>query len=271
MRDDGDGPVHCPTRDEAVGSMDWLRDAKVQGKKPYEDPEYYGTEYEIRNMTLADFSREIGQGNFTIERAGGTFRMQGYVDMSGGNGTIDLEDMRGADVRIAVTFPGPVLSSENGRVDGRKVVFTPKLGDRLTIDVVAAASAKTSNSSAATVSPSESAPPPRSAGESPKATRSATAESPDAEARQTPASARPAGAKFPGAQSHPDAEFAGALTPAGASPATPSLSPVAREAMPEPASSMREWAPGAAAVLAALVAAAAVTTYARRARRGEAT
>lgn len=109
-------------------------------QQPYADDEYTGTEVTFLDMPLADFDAGATGEQLSITRDGDDFVVDGVMDLSGsqelGAMPEGMEDT--FDVRISVTFPGPV-SESNGTVDGTTVTWTPAMGETTELHAVGAA------------------------------------------------------------------------------------------------------------------------------------
>jgi hypothetical protein len=91
----------------------------------YEDDTFVGKKYTFDGVALEKFNSS--DLSITREDTGGTAGMPGAAEM-----------MQGADVRVSMTFPGPVESA-SGQIDGNTVTWTPKVGDKVELKAVASA------------------------------------------------------------------------------------------------------------------------------------
>jgi hypothetical protein len=136
--------------DRLGASSDPLGEGAVQGvtsQKPYDDGTFQGTEYVYENTPLSEFNdTDADDGDYIrIDRDGQNYVLSGVADTRyeppGDGGPLDQAisaAMPRADMRVTVTFPGAVLSS-NGDVsdNGRTVTWQLKMGERNELDAVA--------------------------------------------------------------------------------------------------------------------------------------
>ncbi len=140
--------------------------------QPYNQDGKIGEEYTLTGVPITQFAAKPGDDStLVITRTGDTFTVSGEMDLSstgtssGGtpapSGTADAvaftDDSPSAapslpfdpsallgsiDVRVRITFPGEVISA-NGAIDGTSVTWTPKAGEKVTLQAVARASEPT--------------------------------------------------------------------------------------------------------------------------------
>lgn len=115
--------------------------------EPYEDDNFAGTQLTFDAVPLEEFNSQSDADSLNIVREGDEFRVSGVLDMSGATDTgtegQPFEDVAGqalssAEIRIAVTFPGEVISA-NGDVSGNTVVWEPEFGERLEVEAIGSA------------------------------------------------------------------------------------------------------------------------------------
>jgi hypothetical protein len=109
----------------------------------YEDDEFAGQQFTFDAVPLAEFNMGESEEELRIERQGDTFVVSGVLDLSTGvtgtTGGLDPEQfLQGAQLRVRITFPGEVTSS-NGQVDGNTVTWEPEVGERLELQATASA------------------------------------------------------------------------------------------------------------------------------------
>jgi hypothetical protein len=104
----------------------------VTSSEPYEDASFQGRTFTFKDVSLATFNDVFGPADegLVIVRQEDTFRFEGTMDLTD-------EDPAPADdvpseILIAITFPGPVTSS-NGNIDGARVEWRPALGQNTKI------------------------------------------------------------------------------------------------------------------------------------------
>lgn len=107
----------------------------------YDDGDFVGQRFVFDGVALEEFASPADPESLRIVREGDTFRVSGTLDLAGPTGTTGPDPsvfFSSAEIRVAITFPGEVISS-NGRVEGNTVIWEPKFGERL--DIRAAGSA----------------------------------------------------------------------------------------------------------------------------------
>jgi hypothetical protein len=122
-------------------------DAEGVTTEPYEDDKFQGQRFTFDAVPLAQLNQGgTDEDALRITREGDTYTVNGALDLSSGaTGATGLtgfpgaeELFQGAELRIRLTFPGEVLSS-NGQVDGNTVTWVPKVGERLELQATASA------------------------------------------------------------------------------------------------------------------------------------
>ncbi len=108
----------------------------------YEDDNFVGQKYEFDGVPLEAFNTPDDPEALNIVREGDTFEVSGVLDMSNGDttglGDVTQEVANSAEIRVSITFPGPVESG-SGEIDGNTVTWTPTLGERTELTAVASA------------------------------------------------------------------------------------------------------------------------------------
>ena len=120
----------------------------VQGvtSEPYDDADFAGQKFNFDAVPIAQFTDPTDPEALAIVREGDTFKVTGVLDLSQGltgatgatGGTGAAAFFESAEIRVAITFPGEVVSG-NGTIEGNTITWTPKFGDRL--DIAATGSA----------------------------------------------------------------------------------------------------------------------------------
>jgi hypothetical protein len=92
-----------------------------------------GVAMEELNESFSSEGDTGGPSGWSLTHEGDEYRFTGDMDMTemGGTGEDELDMsafMQGAELRIAITFPGEVTES-NGEVDGSTVVWEPEIGE----------------------------------------------------------------------------------------------------------------------------------------------
>ena len=132
-------------------------DAAGVTTEDYDDGEFVGKQFNFDGLPIAEFSDPADPESLSITRDGDTFVVSGVLDLSQGatgasgasgatGGTGAAAFFESAEIRIAITFPGEVISS-NGTESGNTVTWTPKFGDRLEISATGSAIASGGSSS----------------------------------------------------------------------------------------------------------------------------
>lgn len=92
------------------------------------------------NDSFATGSETGGPSGWKLTHEDGEYRFQGDMDMGDLAATEDGIDMgafmEGAEMRVAITFPGKITDT-NGKVDGKTVVWEPKIGEQNKMTAVA--------------------------------------------------------------------------------------------------------------------------------------
>lgn len=110
---------------------------------PYDKDGKIGTSWTFKDVPIAKLGSD--DGSLKLVREGDLFRFTGTMSAKDqaaatGDASFDPSLLQGFDVKVAVTFPGDVVSS-NGTVTGRTVTWTPKADENLTMEAVAKATA----------------------------------------------------------------------------------------------------------------------------------
>jgi hypothetical protein len=126
------------------GETPFPGDAEGVRTEKYDDGTYVGQRYVFEGISLSEFSDPTNAESLQIVREGDTFVVSGVLDLSpgatGATGATAAQQFlsSSAEIRVAITFPGEVISS-NGRVEGNTVIWEPKFGDRLEIEATGSA------------------------------------------------------------------------------------------------------------------------------------
>jgi hypothetical protein len=104
----------------------------------YADDRFEGKTYTFQNVPIDVFSQGTTAGEtIAIQRVGDTFQVNGEIDLTPAAtgplqpGTAQLaKDM---ELRIAITFPGPVSQQSGGSISGTTVTWTPAFGEKTQI------------------------------------------------------------------------------------------------------------------------------------------
>jgi hypothetical protein len=110
----------------------------------YADATFVGKTLTFDGADIAAFQQEgIGGETLSIRRVGDTFQVSGEVDLTSSTGQLQpgaaklAKDMQ---LRLAITFPGPVLEQSGGTVTGpNTVTWTPTYGTKTEITATGSA------------------------------------------------------------------------------------------------------------------------------------
>lgn len=122
-------------RDDIMDSDAEFDEVNVE---PYATDDFVGSTMHFEGGPLDLFADGEGDEGLKIERDGDHFVVTGAMDLTGEEGE-QIEALGSAfDIRIAVTFPGPV-AEHDGELDGTTVVWTPQVGERVEMNARGAA------------------------------------------------------------------------------------------------------------------------------------
>ena len=125
------------TADDALGETGGMLEGADVNVEAYDDGTFVGQTYTLDGAPLDQLNG--GDSDMQIVRDGDEFHVTGTLDLSdstvGGDVSVPTD---GFEVRIALTFPGEIVSS-TGEVDGNTVTWTPELGDVVDFETVAKA------------------------------------------------------------------------------------------------------------------------------------
>jgi hypothetical protein len=110
----------------------------------YADDRFEGKTYTFQDVPIDVFSRGTTAGeSIAIQRVGDTFQVNGEIDLTPAStgplqpGPAQLaKDM---ELRIAITFPGPVSQHSGGTISGETVTWTPAFGEKTEIKATGSA------------------------------------------------------------------------------------------------------------------------------------
>jgi LppM domain len=104
----------------------------------YSDGTFVGKTLTFSGAKIDEFQQGgFGGETLSIQRTGDTFQVSGEVDLTKtttGQLQPGAEQLaRDMQLRLAITFPGPVQEQANGTVDGNTVTWTPTYGTKTVI------------------------------------------------------------------------------------------------------------------------------------------
>lgn len=101
---------------------------------------FEGISMDELNTSFSEEGETGGPSGWSLTHEGGEYRFTGdmdLTDMAAEEDGLDMSAfMAGAELRIAMTFPGEITES-NGEVDGNTVVWEPKIGEANEMTAVA--------------------------------------------------------------------------------------------------------------------------------------
>jgi hypothetical protein len=110
----------------------------------YADDRFEGKTYTFQDVPIDAFSQGTTAGEtISIKRVGDAFQVNGEIDLTPAAtrplqpGAAQLaKDM---ELRIAITFPGPVSQQSGGTITGNTVTWTPAFGEKTEIQATGSA------------------------------------------------------------------------------------------------------------------------------------
>ena len=104
----------------------------------YADDRFEGKTYTFQDVPIDAFNRGTTAGeSIAIHRVGSTFQVNGEIDLTPAStgplqpGAAQLA--KEMELRIAITFPGPVSQQSGGTISGKTVTWTPAFGEKTEI------------------------------------------------------------------------------------------------------------------------------------------
>jgi hypothetical protein len=137
------------SEDELVDQLtEDVPDTEGVTTEPYEDDTFIGTRFTLDDVSLDEFNNEGSTASddlqITHDAGAGQYKVSGVLDLSEAAGEGAAELTENLDIKIAITFPGRVIS-HNGELDGTTVTWRPKAGDKLAIEATASDDASSFN------------------------------------------------------------------------------------------------------------------------------
>ena len=104
----------------------------------YADDRFVGKTYTFQDVPIDLFSRGSTAGEtIAIQRVGDTFQVSGEIDLTrAATGPLQpgpAQLARNMELRVAITFPGPVTQRSGGTISGTTVTWAPVFGQRTEI------------------------------------------------------------------------------------------------------------------------------------------
>jgi hypothetical protein len=130
--------------DQLTGGETPLPSGVDVSSSDYEDDTFVGKTYTFHDVPIEQMSDSTDAESLQIRRQGDTYVVSGVLDLTtdalegGAGGQLGQAALQSAEVRVAITFPGPVQSA-TGQIDGRTVTWMPKVGERTVLSAVGSA------------------------------------------------------------------------------------------------------------------------------------
>ena len=104
----------------------------------YSDERFEGKTYTFQDVPIDAFSQGTTAGEtLSIQRVGDTFQVNGEIDLTpAATGTLQpgtAQLAKDMELRVAITFPGPVSQQSGGTASGRTVTWEPAFGEKTEI------------------------------------------------------------------------------------------------------------------------------------------
>jgi hypothetical protein len=111
---------------------------------PYTDDRFEGKTYTFSDVPIDTFSQGTTAGEtISIKRVGDTFQVTGEIDLTpAATGQLQpgaAQLAKDMELRIAITFPGPVSQQSGGTISGNTVTWTPVFGEKTEIQATGSA------------------------------------------------------------------------------------------------------------------------------------
>jgi hypothetical protein len=119
-------------------------------ESPYADDKFEGKTYTFHDVPIDAFSQGTTAGEtISIKRVGDTFQVNGEIDLTpAATGQLQpgaAQLAKDMELRIAITFPGPVSQQSGGTISGNTVTWTPAFGEKTEIQATGSAIASSGN------------------------------------------------------------------------------------------------------------------------------
>ena len=110
----------------------------------YADDKFEGKTYTFQDVPIDAFSQGTTAGEtISIKRVGDTFQVNGEIDLTpAATGPLQpgaAQLAKDMELRIAITFPGPVSQRSGGTITGNTVTWTPAFGEKTEIQATGSA------------------------------------------------------------------------------------------------------------------------------------
>ena len=110
----------------------------------YADDRFEGKTYTFQDVPIDAFSQGTTAGEtISIKRVGDTFQVDGEIDLTpAATGSLQpgaAQLAKDMELRIAITFPGPVSHQSGGTITGNTVTWTPAFGEKTEIQATGSA------------------------------------------------------------------------------------------------------------------------------------
>jgi hypothetical protein len=110
----------------------------------YADDRFEGKTYTFQDVPIDAFSQGATAGEtISIKRVGDAFQVNGEIDLRpAATGPLQpgaAQLAKDMELRIAITFPGPVSQQSGGTITGNTVTWTPAFGEKTEIQATGSA------------------------------------------------------------------------------------------------------------------------------------
>ncbi len=110
----------------------------------YADDRFEGKTYTFHDVPIGVFSQGTTAGEtISIQRVGDAFEVKGEIDLTpAATGPLQpgaAQLAKDMELRVAITFPGPVSQQSGGTISGTTVTWTPAFGEKTEIQATGGA------------------------------------------------------------------------------------------------------------------------------------
>jgi len=109
----------------------------------YAGDKFEGKTYTFHDVPIDAFSQGTTGETISIKRVGDTFQVNGEIDLTpAATGQLQpgaAQLAKDMELRVAITFPGPVSQQSGGTISGNTVTWTPAFGEKTEIQATGSA------------------------------------------------------------------------------------------------------------------------------------